>query len=125
MTSLLWRSGLFVGGAALAFGFVYGNIRAATADLSGFPALFVDRGGGVRVDISRFVPKLFLAGSVLIAFVTGVSASVLWMTVLMALHGAPVGAADSLFGRDIGFYLFTLPAISEGLNTPVVATRLS
>src|SRR5471030_2762047 len=43
MTSLLWRTGLFAGGAAIAFGFVYGNIRAATADLSGFPALYVDR----------------------------------------------------------------------------------
>ena len=124
MTSLLWRSGLFVGGAAIAFAFVYGNIRIATADLSGFPALFVDRGGGVRIDISRFVPKLFFGGSILIAFVTGVSASVLWMTVLMALHGAPVGAVDSLFGRDIGFYLFTLPAISEVLNTLVVLTGL-
>ena len=125
LTSLLWRTGLFTGAAALAFGYVYGNVRAATADLSGFPALFVDRGGGVRVDISRFVPRLFLMGSLLIAFVTGVSASVLWMTVLMAFRGATVGAVDSLFGRDIGFYLFTLPAVSEILNTLVVLTGLS
>jgi uncharacterized membrane protein (UPF0182 family) len=116
-TSLIWRTGLFAGAAAIAFGLVYGNVRMATANLSGFPALFVDRGGGVRVDISRFVPRLFLAGSLFIAFITGLSASVLWMTILMAVHGATVGAVDSLFGRDIGFYLFTLPAISEILNT--------
>jgi uncharacterized protein len=119
-TSLLWRTALFVAGAALGFGFVYGNVRIATAKLSGFPALFVDRGGGVRVDISRFVPRLFLAGAIFVAFLTGLSASVLWMTLLMALHGAKVGVVDSLFGRDIGFYLFTLPAITAVLNTLVV-----
>ncbi len=125
LTSLKWRAGLFVIGAAIAFGFVYGNIRIATAELSGFPALFVDRGGGVRVDISRFVPKLFLAGSLFIAFITGLSASVLWMTVLMAIDGAPVGSVDSLFGRDIGFYLFTLPAVSALLSTVVALTITS
>ena len=124
-TSLIWRTALFVGGAAIALAFVYGNVRMATADSSGFPALFVDRGGGVRVDISRFVPRLFLAGSLFVAFITGVSASVLWMSILMAVHGKPVGATDSLFGRDIGFYLFTLPAISEVLNTLLLLTVAS
>jgi hypothetical protein len=47
------------------------------------------------------------------------------MTILMALHGKPVGAADSLFGRDISFYLFTLPAISGLLNTALILTGLS
>jgi hypothetical protein len=125
LTELQWRTALFLVGAAVAFGFVYGNVRLATAELSGFPALFVDRGGGVRVDISRFVPRLFLAGSIFVSFVSGLSASALWMTMLMALHGAPVGAVDSLFGRDIGFYLFTLPAVTAVLNTLVVLTGLS
>ncbi len=122
VAELVWRTALFVAGAVLAFGLVYGNVRMATADLAGFPALYVDRGGGVRVDITRFLPRLFLAGSIFVAFVTGLSASVLWMTMLMALHGAPVGAVDSLFGRDIGFYMFTLPAISAVLNTVLALT---
>jgi uncharacterized membrane protein (UPF0182 family) len=125
MTSLKWRAGLFAIGALAAFAFVYGNIRIATAELSGFPALFVDRGGGVRVDISRFVPKLFFAGSLFIAFITGVSASVSWMTPLMAFDGAAVGSVDSLFGRDIGFYLFTLPAVSALLSALVALTIAS
>jgi uncharacterized membrane protein (UPF0182 family) len=125
LTSLKWRAGLFATGAAIAFGFVYGNVRLATAELSGFPALFVDRGGGVRVDISRFVPKLFFAGSLFVAFITGLSASVLWMTALMAVDGAAVGSVDSLFGRDIGFYLFTLPAVSALLSTLVALTIVS
>jgi uncharacterized membrane protein (UPF0182 family) len=124
-TSLTWRSTLFVGGMAAAFALVYGNVRIATGNGAGFPALFVDRGGGVRVDISRLVPRLFLVGSVFVAFVTGVSVSALWMTLLMAFHGKPVGEVDSLFGRDIGFYLFTLPAVSAILNTLLVLTVLS
>src|ERR1019366_3907934 len=106
LTSLLWKTGLFVSGAAIAFGFVYGNVRMRTAELSGFP-------------------RLFLAGAILVAFMPGLSASVLWMTMLMALHGATVGAVDSLFGRDVGFYLFTLPAVSALLNTLVVLTMVS
>lgn len=125
MTSLLWRTGLFVAGAATAFGFIYGNVRMATADLAGFPALFVDRGGGVRIDISRFVPRLFFAGALFVAIITGLSASAFWMTALMAVHGAAVGAVDSLFGRDIGFYLFSLPAISAALSTMIVLAVLS
>ncbi len=125
LTSLAWRTTLFLLGAAVAFGFTYGNVRVATAAAGGFPALFVDRGGGVRVDISRFVPRLFLAGSIFVAFISGLSASVLWMTALMAFHGAKVGAVDSLFGRDIGFYLFTLPAISALLNMLIVLAALS
>src|ERR1019366_1261266 len=108
-----------------AFGFVYGNARMATAELAGFPALFVDRGGGGRRGISRFVPRVVLAGAILVAFMTGLSASILWMTMLMALHGATVGAVDSLFARDVGFYLFTLPAVSALLNTLVVLTMVS
>ena len=124
-TSLAWRTALFLVGAGVAFGLVYGNVRTASARLSGFPALFVDRGGGVRVDISRFVPRLFLGGSIFVAFITGVSASVLWMTMLMAFHGRAVGMTDSLFGRDIGFYLFTLPALSAVLNTLLILTAIA
>ena len=125
LTSLIWRAALFVIGALIAFGFIYGNARLATAAQAGFPALFVDRGGGVRVDISRFVPRFFLVGAVLVALVSGLSASALWMTMLMALHGANVGVVDSLFARDVGFYLFTLPAISAVLNMLVVLAALS
>ena len=53
------------------------------------------------------------------------SASAQWMTVLMAIRGVPVGDTDPVLGRDIGFYLFQLPAISAALGTLVVLTTLS
>lgn len=125
ITSLTWRAALFVGGALVAFGVVQGNVKIATGNGAGFPALFVDRGGGRRVDISRLVPRIFLAGSIFVAFLTGVSVAALWMTFLMAFHGKPVGAVDSLFNRDIGFYLFTLPALSAVLNALLILTTLA
>jgi uncharacterized protein len=33
-----------------------------------------------------------------------------WDIVLRFIHGVPYGQADPVFGRDIGFYLFVLPA---------------
>ncbi|HTI39056.1 MAG TPA: UPF0182 family protein, partial [Vicinamibacterales bacterium] len=70
-------------------------------------------------------PKLLLGASLIVAFIAAVIASAQWMTVLMAIHGAPVGSVDSVLGRDIGFYLFQLPAISAALGTLIVLTMLS
>jgi uncharacterized membrane protein (UPF0182 family) len=47
------------------------------------------------------------------------------MPALMFLHGVPVGETEPLFGRDIGFYLFQLPAISAALSALVALTLVS
>ena len=55
-----------------------------------------------------------------------------WMTLLLWRHGQPFGEVDPVFGHDIGFYVFTLPAISTllgilaaaGLDT-AIAFRMS
>ena len=124
-TSLLWRVLLFFIGSLFAFGFVYGNVWWVRRGSAALPTLFVDRGGGIRVDVSRLVPRLLLIGTLLLSFIIGVSASALWMTFLMAAHGASVGVADPLFARDIGFYLFTLPALTATLGTLIVLTGAS
>ncbi|WP_278236700.1 UPF0182 family protein [Isoptericola sp. AK164] len=51
------------------------------------------------------------AGPVLIGFFAGVAASAQWETVLLALNGQSFGSADPEFGIDVGFYVFTLPAL--------------
>jgi uncharacterized membrane protein (UPF0182 family) len=52
-----------------------------------------------------FVPAVSLALGLLIAL--GETSN--WDTVLRFLYQAPYGLADPLFGKDIGFYLFSLP----------------
>ena len=44
---------------------------------------------------------------------------------LRAIYGVPFGTADPVFSRDIGFYVFTLPALSTGLGFLLTLTTLS
>ncbi|MGH7602859.1 MAG: UPF0182 family protein [Gemmatimonadaceae bacterium] len=124
-TSLVWKIGLFVFGALVAFAYFYGNVRIARGAGTGFPVLYVNRGDGVNVDLSRSLTKLLLPVALVLAFITAVSASASWMDVLKAFDGVPVGKRDPLFGRDISFYLFQLPLISTILGTLITLTFLS
>jgi uncharacterized protein len=124
-TSLSWRIGLFILGAAFTYGYFYGNVRMARGAGVAFPVLYINRGDGVNVDVSRFFTRLFRPAAIVLAFVIGVTASASWLDVLKALHRVPVGARDSLFGRDISFYLFELPLVSGVLGTLVTLTFLS
>ncbi len=124
-TSLIWRIGLFLIGGMFAFGYIYGNVRFARGTGTGFPVLYVNRGDGVSVDVSRMLTRLFLPGALVLAFLTAVSASASWLVVLKGFNGVPIGTRDPLFGRDISFYLFRLPLISGVLGTLITLTFLS
>jgi uncharacterized membrane protein (UPF0182 family) len=125
VTSLIWRVGLFVLGAAFAFLYFYGNVRIARGAGTGFPVLYLNRGDGVSVDVSRMLTRLFLPAAVVLAFLTAVSATASWLEVVKGFNGVPIGTRDPLFGRDISFYLFKLPLISGVLGTLVTLTFLS
>ncbi|MGH2452263.1 MAG: UPF0182 family protein [bacterium] len=58
------------------------------------------RGGAVR-----------LAGSLIaaVALLAGIAASDRWVMFQQFVHAVPFGAADALFGRDVGFFMFALP----------------
>ncbi|GAK53461.1 UPF0182 protein Hore_10710 [Candidatus Moduliflexus flocculans] len=45
----------------------------------------------------------------MLALFTGISAAPHWETLLKYFHSVPFGKNDPLFGRDIGFYVFSLP----------------
>ena len=123
--SLVWRIGLFLIGGAFAFAYFYGNVRLARGTGTGFPVLYVNRGDGVSVDVSRTLTRLFLPAAAVLAFLTAVSAAASWMDVLKGFNGVPLGTVDPLFGRDISFYLFKLPLISGVLGTLITLTFLS
>jgi uncharacterized membrane protein (UPF0182 family) len=124
-TSLIWRIGLFLIGGGFAFGYIYGNVRLARGTGTGFPVLYVNRGDGVSIDVSRMLTRLFLPASLVLAFLTAVSASASWLVVLKGFNGVPIGTRDPLFGRDISFYLFRLPLISGVLGTLITLTFLA
>jgi uncharacterized membrane protein (UPF0182 family) len=124
-TSVIWRIGLFLIGGIFAFGYIYGNVRLARGAGTGFPVLYVNRGDGVSVDVSRMLTRLFFPAALVLAFLTAVSASASWLVVLKGFNGVPIGTRDPLFGRDISFYLFKLPLISGVLGTLITLTFLS
>jgi uncharacterized protein len=126
LTALAARALLFAGVGTFAFAFLYANLRLARPRATDVLTSFEQREGGrVSVDLTSLVPKLLFAASVVVAFVAGLVAAAQWMMVLMALHGVPVGDRDPVLGRDIGFYLFQLPAVSAALGALVVLTVLS
>jgi uncharacterized membrane protein (UPF0182 family) len=125
VTSLVWRIGLFFIGGAFAFVFFYGNVRVARGAGSGFPVLFINRGDGVNVDVSRLFTKLFFPVAIVLSFLTAISLSAWWLTLLKGMNGVALGARDPLFNRDISFYLFRLPLISGVLSTLITLTLLS
>ena len=61
--------------------------------------------------IRRMVAVLLIAGTLFLAVIFGSVASGEWQTLLTALHGQPFGRPDAQFGRDLSFYVFTLPAL--------------
>jgi uncharacterized membrane protein (UPF0182 family) len=59
---------------------------------------------------------LVAGAAVLLALVVAWTQRAKWEVVLLALHQVPYGEADPVFANDIGFYLFSLPALAALLN---------
>ncbi len=64
----------------------------------------------VRAGIGPFVDKVILYGSLTIAFFSGLDMSHNWQAFRLALASVPFGYTDPQFGRDVGFFVFKLPA---------------
>ncbi|CAD7777130.1 hypothetical protein FHEFKHOI_02063 [Candidatus Methanoperedenaceae archaeon GB50] len=67
-----------------------------------------------RVIKSIEMPLLLLFA--LVSLLAGLGLSARWSTVLLYLNKASFGAVDPIFGKDIGFYIFTLPFVNTILN---------
>ncbi len=59
----------------------------------------------------RFLAPVILAGAVVLAVMAGQWGSHSWQEFLLFSEGLPVGISDPVLGKDLGFYLFTLPFI--------------
>ena len=105
---------LVVGG--LTFGFLYVNLRIAQRGLVPYPVVLRFTQGAPRVDLTRPLRRLSLPVSLVLGFLAGLSATPAWATVLRSLYATPFGTRDPVFGRDIGFYVFQLPALSVALG---------
>jgi uncharacterized membrane protein (UPF0182 family) len=70
-------------------------------------------------------PHIIAAAAVLIAVLVAAGEAGDWATLLRYLYQVPYGSNDPLYGKDIGFYLFSLPAYIQIKNWMVLTIILS
>lgn len=120
-----------LGFGALAFALVYANLVIARRMA---PRAFLTLAGGMPEQVRQGLVQLktaleplmrwVLPGvSLLIAVGSGAAMAANWQQFQLALHAVRFGVADPQFGRDVGFFVFTLPAlrsVSDWLTSTLV-----
>ena len=93
--------------AALAF-----NFRLALRRITK-PYMLFPGGGDIQPVVLNQRQFLLLGTGIaaLVALFLGIFASNEWLTWLQYRHAVPFGQLDPLLGRDVGFYVFTLPVL--------------
>lgn len=105
---------LVVGGIATVV--IFGNLLQVRRGL--FPVPFAVQLGPTMppINLSAVLRRLSLPVALFLGFLFGTSGAASWETALLALNRTPFGTTDPVFARDIGFYVFTLPALSFVLS---------
>jgi len=117
---------VFLGVGVLTTGLLYVNLRAAQRGLVPYPVVLQFKQAAPHVDITAALRRLSLPVSLAVGLLAGFAATPAWDLVLQAIYQTKFGIADPVFARDIGFYVFTLPALSTaiGLLTTLVVLCL-
>jgi uncharacterized protein len=113
---LFTRGALFLGGGALTAVVLYVNLRIAQRGIVPHPIVLRVGQSVPDVDVPAMLRKVSLAVVLGLGLLGGLAATSAWETVLQALHATSFGISDPAFGRDVGWYVFTLPAISAALG---------
>jgi len=117
-----WVSRLATGAlfGVIAFALLYVNARIArsmaprtilTSVAESVPDQFEEIVSQLRGSVGPIVDRVVLWGSVGLAFFLGAAMSANWDIMRLALAAVPYGLNDPQFGRDISFFVFTLPAL--------------
>ncbi|HSR58366.1 MAG TPA: UPF0182 family protein, partial [Candidatus Binataceae bacterium] len=122
VTRIVSQIAIAVGFGVAAFGLLFANMRiargmapkVATAGLPGLPAnipIQIEE----LLDLAKskmgpILDKAILYGALVLAFLNGTNMADQWETFRLWLGRIPFGATDPQFGRDIGLWVFTLPA---------------
>src|SRR5881409_2339682 len=126
-TQLVAEAVLGVGVGGLVFVFLYVNLRIAQRGLVPNPLVVQVSSGAAAVDVTRLLRRLALPTALGLALLFGLGAAGGWLGVLLFLHRTPFGVTDPVFGRDIGYYVFTVPVVASaiGLVTMLAALALT
>jgi uncharacterized protein len=122
---LLTRVLLFFAAGGLTAGVLYLNLRIAQRGLVANPILLHLAESAPRLNVTVALRRLSLPVALGLGLLAGLAATAAWDVVLLATHGTLFGVADPVFSRDIGFYVFTLPALSAALGLLATLATLS
>lgn len=111
---LLSRIGVTVVTGGVLFALLYVNLRLLLGPGPGRDTIDMEelRGRGGRRSFQ--LPRGGLSATMVwglgaVAFISGLAASSQWPMFQQFVHARPFGAADPIFNRDIGFFVFRLP----------------
>ncbi len=92
------------------FGVLFANLRPALRGPDR-PYVIFPGGGDIQPIVveRRHLALIAAALSGVVAFFIAGIASAQWLVVLEFLNATPFGEVDPIFGRDVSFYVFTLP----------------
>lgn len=111
----LWaRLGLGALAGALAFGAMLVSLRLAVRFSKAgrrTPIYFGET--AVEVDLTKAAAKLALPVSIAAGVIGAIVGSASWREWLLFRNGSSFGEVDPVFGRDVGFYVFTLPFLDR------------
>src|SRR5437660_175704 len=124
-TRLVAEALLGVGIGGLVFAFLYVNLRIAQRGLVPNPLVVQFSAGAAAVDVTRLVRRLALPTALGLALLFGIGAAGSWLGVLQFLHRTPFGVTDAVFGRDVGYYVFTVPVIAGALGLITTLTTFA
>ncbi len=116
LTELLSKVWLGAAVAGVAFVFFFVNLRLAQRGLVPNPVVLNVGPKVPAFNVTHVLRRLSLPIALLLGLLMGLSASGSWLTVQRFLHRTPFGVADPIFGRDVGYYIFSLPALSAGIG---------
>jgi uncharacterized membrane protein (UPF0182 family) len=118
LTKIVAQWALGVPAGLIAFAVLYGNVRVALAGIGDAEVqpLFAERGStpvsrAVRHLLERGANFVALPAAALLAFFFALAIAAQWRTILQFWYRTPFGAVDPVFGRDIGYYVFSLPVV--------------
>jgi uncharacterized protein len=118
---------LLLGGVTggVAFAFLYANLRVAQRGLTPNPLVLVFSAGAPPVDVTQLLRRLALPAAFGLALLFGVGVKSSWLSVLQFLHRTPFDATDPVFGRDLGYYVFTVPVVAGVLGLITALTTFA
>jgi uncharacterized membrane protein (UPF0182 family) len=113
----------FLIGGAIAGAVFGGNVFLALRRSGQTPPV-----GRILAFADRTLRAGVIAATGIIAFLFGLAAAARWETWLLWLHGKSFGVRDPVFDRDVGFFVFAMPAlhfIESGAFALLIATTLA